>query len=188
MCLPLFYCLICYSSTLGFFFFFIFHWFIYFVACKQLQWNLFDEINEDEIFRATLQHVFFKHNDATQVHGGSQLRYGPNIVKDRQLDEERIMHDYYCENPIYDDQQFHLCYKMKHFLFLWIVASMSGCDSYLMQWWNVYNTMGVSTLQKCITSIWMFAYNVAINALDEYCHMGESTTMEGLKWFMKAMQ
>jgi hypothetical protein len=43
---------------------------------------LFDEINEDEIFRATLQHVFFKHNNATQVHGSSQLRYGPNIVKD----------------------------------------------------------------------------------------------------------
>ncbi len=91
---------------------------------------------EDESFRATLQHVFLEHNYAIQVHGGSQLRCGPNIAKDQQLGEERIMHDYFCENPIHDDQQFHLCYRMRHFLFFWIFASMSGCDSYLLQWWN----------------------------------------------------
>jgi hypothetical protein len=43
---------------------------------------LFDDKSEDKFFRATLQHVILEHNDATQVHGGSQLRYGPNIVKD----------------------------------------------------------------------------------------------------------
>jgi hypothetical protein len=43
---------------------------------------LFDEKNEDEFFKATL-HVFLEHNDATQVHGDSQVRCGPNIVKDR---------------------------------------------------------------------------------------------------------
>jgi hypothetical protein len=144
--------------------------------------------NEDEFFRTTLQHVFLEHTDATQVYGGSQPRCGPNIVKDQQLGEERIMHDYFCENLIYDDQQFHLCYRMRHFLFFWIVASVSGCDSYLLQWWNAYNTMGVSTLQKCIASIWMFAYSVATNGLDEYCCMGETTTRESLKWSVKVMQ
>jgi hypothetical protein len=77
---------------------------------------------------------------------------------------------------------------MRHFLFFWIVASVSGCDSYLMQWWNAYNTMGLFALQKFTTSIWMFVYSVATNALDEYCHIGESTTMESLKWFVKTMQ
>ncbi len=64
---------------------------------------MFDEKNEDEFFRTTLQHVFLEHNDVIQVHGGSQLRCGPNIVKGRQLGEEKIIHDYFCENPIYDD-------------------------------------------------------------------------------------
>ncbi len=54
--------------------------------------------NEDEFFKATLQHVFLEHNDATQVHGGSQQRCGPNIVKYQQLGEERIMHNCFCEN------------------------------------------------------------------------------------------
>jgi hypothetical protein len=129
-----------------------------------------------------------KHNDATQVHGGSQLKCGPNIVKDQQLGEERFMHDYFCENPIYDDQQFHLCYRMIHFLFFWIVTSVNGCDFYLLQWWNAYNTIGVFALQKCTTSIRMLVYSVATNALDEYCCMGESITMESLKWFVKVMQ
>lgn len=69
-------------------------------------------------FRATLQHLFLERNDTTQIYGNSQLRCGPNIVKDRQLGEERIMNDYFCENLIYDDQQFHLCYKMRHFFIL----------------------------------------------------------------------
>jgi hypothetical protein len=126
-----------------------------------------------------------EHNDATQVHGGSQLRYGPNIVKDWQLGEERIMHDTFVKT---------LFMMINNFIFLigWNIFYSSELlilwMNVILIWCNDEMLTTPSTLQKCTTSIQMFVYSVATNALDEYYCMGQSKTMESLKWFVKAMR
>jgi hypothetical protein len=42
--------------------------------------------------------------------------------------------------------------------------------------------MGLSVIQKCIVAIRMLTYGMAIDALDKYVHIEEST-MESLKHF-----
>ncbi len=76
-----------------------------------------------------------------------------NTLQHRQLGEEYIICEYFCEISIYDDQQFCHC-----FLFFQIVIAMSECAFYFVQQQNACNAMGLSTLQKCNTTIPMLAY------------------------------
>jgi hypothetical protein len=34
----------------------------------------------------------------------------------------------------------------------------------------------------------MFAYGIKINVIDGYCKLGSNTTMESMKWFVKAIK
>ncbi len=77
------------------------------------------------------------------------------------------MCDYIAKNLIYDEKQFCHHYLMMHFLLLQIVHFVNACDGYFMQQQNVYGTMGLFALQKCIITMRILAYGVAINALDE---------------------
>jgi hypothetical protein len=47
--------------------------------------------------------------------------------------------------------------------------------------------MGLSTIQKCIVAFRMLAYGVAIDVIDEYYHLAETTAIECLKHFIKAI-
>jgi hypothetical protein len=48
---------------------------------------------------------------------------------------------------------------------------------------DVIGLLSISNIQKCIVAFVYAFYNVAY-ALDEYYHLGESTTMEALKCFV----
>jgi hypothetical protein len=47
---------------------------------------------------------------------------------------------------------------------------------------------GLSFIQKYTTALCMLAYGVIANATDEYCRIDESTTMESMKRFYKAIR
>ncbi|XP_057739747.1 uncharacterized protein LOC130956775 [Arachis stenosperma] len=46
---------------------------------------------------------------------------------------------------------------------------------------------GLSPLQKCTAAIWMLAYAIAVDAIDDYVCIGESTTIECLKKFVEGV-
>jgi hypothetical protein len=52
----------------------------------------------------------------------------------------------------------------------------------------VAGVLGLSSIQKCKSALRILAYGVSPDALDEYCRMGESTAMEAMKQYVKAIR
>ncbi|KAK2650991.1 hypothetical protein Ddye_018480 [Dipteronia dyeriana] len=86
------------------------------------------------------------------------------INRDRESVDRRLFYDYFTENPQYNDQMFRRRFRM---------------DS--------VGRLGLSALQKITTVFRMLAYGCPADATDEYIKIGESTTIESLKRFYRAI-
>jgi hypothetical protein len=53
-------------------------------------------------------------------------------------------------------------------------------DEYFVQKRNATSVLGLSCLHKVVDAFHMLAYGTPADALDEYVHIGESTTFESL--------
>ena len=76
---------------------------------------------------------------------------------------------------------------MSKSLFLRIVAAVESHDDYFRQKPNAVGALGASPIQKSIAAVRMLAYGVSANFLDDYVRLGESTIIECLKHFVKAV-
>ena len=76
---------------------------------------------------------------------------------------------------------------MSKSLFLRIVAAVESHDDYFRQKPNAVGALGGSPIQKSIATVRMLAYGVSADFLDDYVRLGESTIIECLKHFVKAV-
>ena len=76
---------------------------------------------------------------------------------------------------------------MRRSLFLPIQSAVEGHDDYFIQKRDSAQRLGFSSLQKITVALRMLAYGVTADFMDEYVRMGESTVMESLKKFVKAV-
>ena len=76
---------------------------------------------------------------------------------------------------------------MNRTLFLRILFMVENYDPYFVQTKNAARITGLSSLQKKTSTIRMLAYGVAADAIDDYVRIGESTTIESLKRFVRAI-
>jgi len=60
-------------------------------------------------------------------------------------------------------------------------------DDYFVQKRNAAGTLGLSCLQKVVAAFRMIAYGVAADATDDYVRIGESTALESLRRFVRAV-
>jgi hypothetical protein len=60
-------------------------------------------------------------------------------------------------------------------------------DDYFVQKRNAAGTLGLSCLQKVVAAFRMIAYGVAANATYDYACIGESTALESLRRFVRAV-
>ena len=72
-------------------------------------------------------------------------------------------------------------------LFLRIFHAVEPHDPYFPQRRNAAGTLGCSALQKVTAAIRMLAYGVSADYTDEYVRIGESTALESLKHFCRAV-
>ena len=113
--------------------------------------------------------------------GEGRSRVGGSIVgrvyrhRDREGGDARLFHDYFADEPVYNDQLFRCRYRMRRPLFLCLVDGVSHFDPWFLQAPNATGRLGLSTLQKCTAAIQMLAYGVPANAYDEYVRLSEST-------------
>ncbi|KAK1577946.1 hypothetical protein Q3G72_026238 [Acer saccharum] len=78
-------------------------------------------------------------------------------------------------------------FRMSRSLFLSIVEKVEARDNYFMQRRDSVGRLGLSGLQKITAVFQMLAYGLPTNATDEYIKIGESTTIESLKRFYRAV-
>ncbi|XP_028056446.1 uncharacterized protein LOC114260503 [Camellia sinensis] len=85
------------------------------------------------------------------------------IHRDHIQGHERLFLDYFAKSPIYPLELFRRRFRMKRSLFLRIQAA------------------------KITVALRMLAYGVAVDFMDEYVRIRESTAIESLKYFVKAV-
>ncbi|XP_008668743.1 uncharacterized protein [Zea mays] len=112
-----------------------------------------------------------------------------HIVKyrDRQGGHARMFQDYLADNSTFSLSDFRRRYRMSRDLFKRIMAAVQDHDDYFQLKFNAANIAGLSCFQKVTAVFRMLTYGVAADATDEYVRIGESTVIESLRRFVKAV-
>ncbi|XP_057457595.1 uncharacterized protein LOC130748388 [Lotus japonicus] len=90
--------------------------------------------------------------------------YTPRVKRkylyiDHAAANQRLIDDYFTDQPTYDDGMFCRRFPMRKHVFFRIVGDLSSSDNYFTQ-------------AKCTTAMRMLAYGVAADAVDEYIKIG----------------
>ncbi|XP_021995849.1 uncharacterized protein LOC110893034 [Helianthus annuus] len=105
------------------------------------------------------------------------------INRDRQGAHEKLVNDYFSDEPLYNADIFRRRFRMSRRLFTRIANDLAGLDLFFTQRPDARNYEGFTTLQKCTAAIRQLAYGTVADALDEYLQMSARTTRECLYRF-----
>ncbi|XP_061962463.1 uncharacterized protein LOC133682951 [Populus nigra] len=112
---------------------------------------------------------------------------GHNIVnRNRKEDELRLYNDYFAENAKFIESQFRRRFRMSRHLFLRIANAVEAHNPYFKQRAYALGVLGLSCLQKVTAAHRILAYGIPADLTDEYLRIGETTTIESLRAFVKA--
>ncbi|XP_021975526.1 uncharacterized protein LOC110870654 [Helianthus annuus] len=134
--------------------------------------------------------------------GDSDVRCHININDEPEIDDEvmeipemkptngahdRLMADYFAENPIYTDEMFRHRFRMSRRLFLRIANDLANYDLFFTLRWDATGKRGFTTLQKCTSAIRQLAYSTSSDMWDEYLKISDRTSRETLYQFCKGL-
>ncbi|XP_021311806.1 uncharacterized protein LOC110433631 [Sorghum bicolor] len=143
--------------------------------------------DDDELLiLSTAQLVQAAFSNEKGKHGGS-VKGHRVLHRDRQGGHDRMFQDYLADNPTYTDEMFRRRYRMSRDLFKRIMKAVEEHDDYFVQKRNAANVLGLSSFQKITAAMRMLAYGVPADATDEYVRIGESTALESLRRFVRAV-
>ncbi|XP_057808904.1 uncharacterized protein LOC131023382 [Salvia miltiorrhiza] len=108
------------------------------------------------------------------------------VRRDREGGAERLHRDYFSVEPVYGPQIFRRRFRMSRELFLRIVNALE-VDPYFQQRPDAIGRLSFSPIQKCTAAVRQLAYGTAADCCDEYLRIGETTALECLKKFCKAV-
>ncbi|KAL5741210.1 hypothetical protein ACOSP7_027942 [Xanthoceras sorbifolium] len=113
---------------------------------------------------------------------------GHNVIhRGREEAVHNIWSDYFAENPRYNELMFRRRFRMDRSLFLRIANEVERHDNYFVQRRDGLGRLGLSSLQKITSVFRMLAYGVQEDSTDEYIKIGESTIIESMKRFCRAV-
>ncbi|KAL0015970.1 hypothetical protein SO802_003039 [Lithocarpus litseifolius] len=136
---------------------------------------LFDDSNKDEIMRRVLKG------------STSQRKRCRYIERDHLAGHKRLYLNYFADTPVYPPNLFRRRFRMSRSLFLRIQSKVETYEPYFIQKRDNAQRFGLSSLLKITAALRMLAYGVAADFMDEYVRIGESTAIESLKKFVKAV-
>ncbi|XP_057785635.1 uncharacterized protein LOC131003170 [Salvia miltiorrhiza] len=108
------------------------------------------------------------------------------VRRDRESEAERLHRDYFSVDPVYGPQFFRRRFRMSRELFLRIVNALE-VDPHFQQRPDAIGHLSFSPIQKCTAAVRQLAYGTAADCCDEYLCIGETTALECLKKFCKAV-
>ena len=76
---------------------------------------------------------------------------------------------------------------MSRNLFLRIMNAVEEHDEYFIQKRNVANVLGLSCFQNVTAAMRMLSYGMAADMTDEYVRIAESTTLDSVRHFVRAV-
>ncbi|XP_048599600.1 uncharacterized protein LOC125579783 [Brassica napus] len=140
--------------------------------------EVFEEIF-DEVFEEIFEDTFTNIVEAQTSHQRSRAY----IERNREGGQDRLWNDYFSEDATFSSQIFRRRFRMNKDLFLRIVYGLSENFPFFQQRRDATGRLGLSALQKCTAAIRMLAYGSAVDTVDEYLRLGETTALSCLHNF-----
>ncbi|KAK1425193.1 hypothetical protein QVD17_20539 [Tagetes erecta] len=106
---------------------------------------------------------------------------------DRAESHDRLVADYFSENPKYNARMFRERFRMNRELFLKIVRDMENDNDYFRTRFDARHKTSFSSLQKCTSAIRQLGYGNVPDSLDEYLNMSDRTSRESLQEFCEGV-
>jgi hypothetical protein len=115
--------------------------------------------------------------------------FGPrkSIRRDHAAAHQRLVEDYFAEEPLYPESMFRTRFRMNKRLFNHIVDALGQWSPFFTLREDCVGRIGLSPLQKCTAAMSMLAYGTPADALDEYLKIGKSTALECLDKFAQGI-
>ncbi|XP_062100905.1 uncharacterized protein LOC133806834 [Humulus lupulus] len=150
--------------------------------------DYYDDLEKQVVCQITANNNFCiaQYQNNEESHRGSIP--GHIVVnRDRENADRNLFNDYFAENPRFSASMFRRRFRMGRALFLHIYDVVQRHDNYFVQRRDGLGKLGLSGLQKVTAVFRMLAYGVPADATDEYIKIGESTALESLKRFCRAV-
>ncbi|XP_075475817.1 uncharacterized protein LOC142512858 [Primulina tabacum] len=130
--------------------------------------------------------TYIIHQEQEVTHGGS-IPGHIVIHRDREIVDRNLFNDYFADNPRYNEAMFRRRFRMSRNLFLRIVDEVKNHDIYFTQRSDSVGRLGLSTIQKTTVALRILAYALPADATDEYIKIGESTSIQCMQRFCRAV-
>nr|XP_019535679.2 uncharacterized protein LOC109407121 [Aedes albopictus] len=111
----------------------------------------------------------------------------PNIDRSAEEGAQRLIADYFADNPTYSSAQFRRRFRMSRELFRRIVMDVETANIYFVQRADATGKRGLIALQKCTAAMRQLAYGAPADAVDEYLRLSESTARNCLLEFCRTI-
>ena len=98
-----------------------------------------------------------------------------------------LFQDYFAEDSTYDDMDFWRHFRMNKEVFWKLLHGVREYDDYFVYKKDCCGVWGFTSLQKCTAALRMLAYGTPGDLKDELLRMGESTTIECMYKFCRAV-
>ncbi|XP_068344131.1 uncharacterized protein [Pyrus communis] len=98
------------------------------------------------------------------------------------------MKNYFIERPRFPVHDFRRRFRMRRELFESILNAVVNHDHYFARRLDATGRQGLSPHQKLTSVFRILANRCSADSTDEYCRLAESTTIENLKRFCKAIE
>jgi hypothetical protein len=131
--------------------------------------------------------VLYARTDAKPRRGG----FAPGRRKSKpwqRLEGYFILYaNYFADDPLHGEVVFRRRFWMSRKLFLNIIYVVQRFDNYFIFKKDCAGMVGFFSLQKCTSALRMLAYGTPGDSHDDYICMAESTTMECMSRFCRAV-
>ncbi|XP_004292065.1 PREDICTED: uncharacterized protein LOC101312228 [Fragaria vesca subsp. vesca] len=105
--------------------------------------------------------------------------------RQRELANQRLLNDYFVENPVYKEVEFRRRYKMRREVFLRMLNNVQTANPYFRQSYDNSGRPSFSPHQKLTCALRMLVNACSADSLDETFRMPESTAIENLGQFCR---
>ncbi|KAK1610284.1 hypothetical protein QYE76_033957 [Lolium multiflorum] len=147
-----------------------------------------DDLREHLLIIASLQDMVDAEAEKRKRPRRGGSRPGRRKSKPRQRMEGHTMlhNDYFADGATHEDN-FRRRYRMSKGLFMNILHGVREFDPYFKLKLDVVGVVGFSSIQKCTAAMRMLAYGAPADTHDDYLRMSESTAIECMYKFCRAV-
>ncbi|KAB2608197.1 hypothetical protein D8674_011365 [Pyrus ussuriensis x Pyrus communis] len=159
------------------------------MAMQMTQYQVRIEIEDAELFNAEVELI---NSFIQSEHHGQSSHCGfvmgcSYVQHDREEYQDRMMKDF-IERLRFPAHDFQRRFRIKRELFERILNAVVNHDHYFARRLDTAGQQGLSPHQKLTSAFRMLANGCSADSTDEYCRLAESTAIENLKCFCKAIE